>query len=60
MSHNLTVEEVRAMSNAELLSLALEAVEQNPPAGHEAERVVRLLMFAKHQAAAELRGELGK
>ena len=60
MSHNLTVEEVHAMSNAELLSLALEAVEHSPPAGNEAERVVRLLMFAKHQAADELKAELGK
>jgi hypothetical protein len=61
MNPNLTVEEIAQMSNAELLSLALEQVQEHPPATlAEAERVVRLLNFAKAQAAAELRGELGR
>ena len=61
MSQAPNVEEIAAMSNAELLSLALEAVEHSPPETvEEAERIVRLLMFAKHQAAAELQAELGR
>ena len=60
MNPNLIVEEIAAMSNAELLAAALGAVEHSPPAGHEVERIVRLLNFAKHQAAAELKAELGK
>ena len=59
MSRAPNVEEIAAMSNAELLAAALEAVEHSPPETmEEAERIVRLLHFAKHQAAAELRGEL--
>jgi hypothetical protein len=63
MNPNLTAEEIAAMTNAELLSLALEIASDPKNADAvraDGPRIVKAINFARSAAADELKKELGK